>query len=131
MGISIHTYVYSGYFVICRELILQTESFIFWILSDSAMHQAMHSIILGKLISYSHVDTFRYRDYFNLRQQKGIGDCLQLEGYKIAQIESRIQYDDYNCGVITLKVCMVRMHVTMSFLYRTFHNYCSCMHACA
>ena len=38
----------SGYFVLCRESILQTECFIFWILLDSAMHQAVHSIILGK-----------------------------------------------------------------------------------
>ena len=45
---------------------------------------------------------------------KSIDDYLQLEGHKIFQIESRIQHDDYNCGVKS----MVMMHAR--FLYRNF-----------
>ncbi|XP_065904524.1 uncharacterized protein [Dysidea avara] len=44
-----------------------------------------------------------FRDYFVLRQEKGIDDSLLLDDYKIIQIKSRIQYDDYNCGVLSLK----------------------------
>ena len=47
------------------------------------------------------------RDYFVLCQEKGIDDSLLLDDYKIIQIKSKIQYDDYNCGVLSLKVYML------------------------
>ena len=46
------------------------------------------------------------RDYFALRQEKGIDDSLLLDDYKIIQLKSRIQYDDYNC---LLKIYMLHI----------------------
>ena len=48
-----------------------------------------------------------FRNYFNMRYESGVEDKLCLKGYCIKQCDS-IQKDGYNCGVIALKVCILR-----------------------
>ncbi|XP_065895978.1 uncharacterized protein [Dysidea avara] len=55
-------------------------------------------------------------------KKRGIDDSLLLDDYKIIQIKSRIQYDDYNCGVLSLKLAKCVMSggsvIKVATLYR-------------
>ena len=50
-----------------------------------------------------------YRKFFDTRHSLIGRDHVDIDKFKLVQLQRRVQRDGYNCGVLCLKVCM---HVT-------------------
>ena len=54
-----------------------------------------------------------YRKFFDTRHSLIGRDHVDIDKFKLVQLQRRVQRDGYNCGVLCLKVCM---HVTNLYL---------------
>ena len=47
-----------------------------------------------------------YRKFFHTRHSIIGRDPIDIDKFKLVQLQRRVQRDSYNCGVLCLKVCM-------------------------